>query len=251
MQLPPRLDLAFPPQRTLVVTGGGRGIGRAVARTAGRCGLRVAVWDLDGDAADAVVAELAADGVDAVAARADAADPAAVARALQATCDRWGAPPAYLVCNGGPPAGTPLTVPDGVATIAACVSVPVDAFVAAGPPDGAAIVNVASIAGTFVASGSDWYSAGKAAMVGLTRTLAARLGPGVRVNAVAPGVTRTARTEHILAGAGGADLARRCPLGRPGEPEETAGVIVFLCSPLAAYVTGAVVPVDGGLILHQ
>ena len=248
---PSTLDLAFPPGGVLVVTGGGSGIGAAVAHTAAACGVRVAVWDIDGVGAQRVVDEIAASGGEGLAITADATDPAAVDGAMATTIARWGVAPTYLVCNGGPAAATVLATPDGVARVIAGVSVPTEAFLAAGPPPGAAVVNVASIAGNWVAGGSEWYAAGKAAIAGLTRVLAARHGPGVRVNAIAPGVTRTPRTAATLAAGMEADLERRCPLRRPGEAHEAAAVIVFLCSPLASYVTGALVPVDGGIVLHQ
>ena len=182
---------------------------------------------------------------------ADAADRAAVDAAMDRTIDEWGVRPSFLVCNGGPPSATPFATEVGIAVMAACVVAPTEAFLAAGPPPGSAIVNVASIAGNFVASGTDWYGGAKSAVAGLTRTYAARLGPAVRVNAVAA-------WDHPHAphreDAGGRDRRRPrtpLPLGRAGEAAEIAAVIVFFCSPLAAYVNGVVLPVDGGLLLHQ
>ena len=245
------LDFGFPPGAVMVVTGGGSGIGRAVAVTAGRLGVRVAIWDLDPDAAAASADEVRAAGGAALGVAADSSDRDAVDRAMEQTTQMWGVAPAFLVCNGGPPASARFAVPDGVALLTACVSTPTEAFLAARPGPGAAIVNLASIAGNYVVSGSTWYNAGKAAIAGLTRAFAVRCAPGVRVNAVAPGVTRTPRTVAFLDGGAERDLAERCPLGRSGTPEEVANVILFLCSPLAGYVTGTVVPVDGGLLLHQ
>lgn len=245
------IDLGFPAGSVLVVTGGGSGIGRAVALGAARMNVRVAVWDLVSPAAESTTAEVTAAGGEAVAIVADSTDAAEVSDAMERTSNQWERAPQFLVCNGGPPASARFEIPEGVALLTACVSIPSAAFVAADPGEGAAIVNVASIAGNFVASGATWYAAGKAAIAGLTRALAVRYAPAIRVNAVAPGVTRTPRTEAFLEGGAERDLAERCPLGRPGTAEEVAAAILFLCSPLASYITGTVIPVDGGLILHQ
>lgn len=112
-----------------------------------------------------------------------------------------------------------------------------------------AVVNVASVSGT----GGDWgmaaYNASKGAVVNFTRSLALELGPaGVRVNAVAPSMTRTDMAEGPISNQETMKkLKDRMPLGRPAEPEEIADPILFLLSPLARFVTGAILPVDGGV----
>lgn len=112
-----------------------------------------------------------------------------------------------------------------------------------------AIVNIGSIASTGGIPGRNAYSAAKAGILGMTRALASEWArKGIRVNAVAPGYVRTALVEGLIArGAIDAQaIARRTPTGRMAWPEEIAGVIAFLASAQASYVTGAVLPVDGG-----
>lgn len=112
---------------------------------------------------------------------------------------------------------------------------------------GGSVVNVASVAGLGGDAGMSGYNAAKGAVVNLTRSLAVELAPrGVRVNAVAPSLTSTAATADIPAG-DVAEFARRIPLGRSAEPAEVADVISFLAGRDARFVTGVVLPVDGGL----
>ena len=114
------------------------------------------------------------------------------------------------------------------------------------------IVNTASISGVRPSPGEGPYSAAKAAIAALTQSAALEYGPrGIRVNAVAPGAIRSAMTTPLLAlGDWEKVWTERTPLGRVGDPEDIAGVVVFLCSDLARYVTGQIIVVDGGMILH-
>jgi meso-butanediol dehydrogenase/(S,S)-butanediol dehydrogenase/diacetyl reductase len=112
---------------------------------------------------------------------------------------------------------------------------------------GGSVVNVASVAGLGGDPGMTSYNAAKGAVVNLTRSLAVELAPqGVRVNAVAPSLTTTEATADIPP-ADIAEFVRRIPLGRPAEPADVAGVIAFLAGDDARFVTGVVLPVDGGL----
>jgi NAD(P)-dependent dehydrogenase (short-subunit alcohol dehydrogenase family) len=108
--------------------------------------------------------------------------------------------------------------------------------------EGGAIVNVTSVHEHVPRAGFALYSAAKAALGMLTRSLALELAPGIRVNAVAPGAIATERNEEADA------LVDEIPLGRPGEPEEVASVVAFLLSDDARYMTGASVVVDGGAL---
>ncbi|MBB6125305.1 SDR family NAD(P)-dependent oxidoreductase [Sphingobium subterraneum] len=110
------------------------------------------------------------------------------------------------------------------------------------------IVNIASIAGMTGFPGSHAYGVSKAALIMLTKTLACELARyTVRVNAVAPGVIEAPMLGHMTGSGGTTDsVAARVPLGRVGKPEDIANAVAFLCSDFAAYITGAVLPVDGG-----
>lgn len=116
------------------------------------------------------------------------------------------------------------------------------------PADGGAIVNTASMYSYFGAAHAPAYASSKSGIVGLTRSLAAAWAPeGIRVNAVAPGWIRTAMTQAVRDDpAREAPILARTPMGRWGEPAEVADVALFLCSRAARFVTGVVVPVDGG-----
>ena len=117
---------------------------------------------------------------------------------------------------------------------------------------GGSIVNTASISGVRPSPGEGPYAAAKAAVAALTQSAALEYGPrGIRVNAVAPGAIRSAMTTPLL-GLGDWEQrwTDRTPLGRVGEPTDIADVVVFLCSDLARYITGQVLVVDGGMILH-
>jgi NAD(P)-dependent dehydrogenase (short-subunit alcohol dehydrogenase family) len=111
---------------------------------------------------------------------------------------------------------------------------------------GGSIVNVASVAGLRPSGMMGAYNVSKAGLVHLTRQLALELAPKIRVNAVAPGVVRTRLAGALLADE--AATARMHPLGRVGEPEDVSALILFLASDAASWMTGAVVPVDGGVI---
>ncbi|MFY1594717.1 SDR family NAD(P)-dependent oxidoreductase [Micromonospora sp. WMMD737] len=240
------MDFAFPAGETVVVTGAGSGIGRATALLAAAAGLRVAAWDVQDRAVAATVDEIVAGGGAAVALTVDVADPAAVRAALAAS-----GPARYLVNNAGPASSTDLDFDRALALTVGSVRTVTDAWLAGRTGAGAAVVNVASVAGNLVGTDSAWYCAGKAAIAGYTRHLATRLAPAVRANAVAPGLIDTPRTAGFTATDLGRDLVARNPMGRPGRPEEVAHAVLFLLAPLAGYLNGVLLPVDGGWTVTQ
>jgi len=243
-----------------VITGAGRGIGAATALAAAERGYAVGVnYREDAAAADAVVERIRAGGGRAIALQADVALPDEVTRLFDATTEALG-PVTALVNNAGTTGRITRFAELDLATLRRVIEVnlvgcmlcsreAVRRFSTARGGAGGAIVNLSSIA---AATGSPGeyvhYAATKAAVEALTRGLAREVaGEGIRVNAVAPGTVQTG-----IHAAGGdperpARVAGRIPLGRVGEPVEIAEAILWLLSPAAAYVTGSVLTVAGGL----
>jgi 3-oxoacyl-[acyl-carrier protein] reductase len=240
-----------------IVTGGSRGIGKAIVQTLAREGARVAfVYKGSAEAAAALEAEVARSGGTARAWQGDVADPETAARIVAGVLADWGRVD-ILVNNAG-------VIRDGL-----FVRMDADAWktVLGTNLDGTfyfcrqvaeqmvfkqrsgRIVNVSSVAADFTNPGQANYAASKGAVNSFTRALAVEVGKrGVTVNAVAPGFIETDMSEAVRNMAG--DLIRMAvPVGRLGKPDDIAGVVLFLCSPAAAYITGQVLTVDGGLSL--
>jgi 3-oxoacyl-[acyl-carrier protein] reductase len=243
--------------RVALVTGGSRGIGRAVVEVLARAGARVAVNYVAGArAARSFVEEIREAGGEAMALGGDVADARAARELVECTAAKWGRLD-ILVNNAGiwekDRAGQgDLSVWDRTLAInlrgAFLVT---DAAVSHLEKTRGSIVFVSSTAGQRGEAGHSAYAATKGALISYTKSLAAELGPrGIRVNCVAPGWVETDMTREALAdGAARREIEISIPLGRVAQPADVAGAVLFLASDLARHVQGEVLNVNGGSVL--
>jgi NAD(P)-dependent dehydrogenase (short-subunit alcohol dehydrogenase family) len=244
------------PGRVAVVTGGNRGLGEAFAHALGEAGARIAILARNAERSAQVIADLAGNGITAAAFQADVTDRAAVERAAAEITAAYG-PVDVLVNNAGACIHRPaleVTEQEWRSVMEVNLTGVWNGCQVFGrrmiDSGGGVIVNVGSMSGEIV-NRPQWqpaYNASKAAVHHLTKSLAVEWAPyGIRVNAVAPGYITTEMTAD-LADWRRSEIDARIPLGRFGEPAEIADVIAFLLSDDARYVTGAVIPVDGGYL---
>jgi 3-oxoacyl-[acyl-carrier protein] reductase len=241
-----------------LVTGGSRGIGAATARALAEDGWSVAVnYSRDRDGAESIASSIEEAGGTALTVGADVADAAAADEMHSEITERLG-PVLVLVNNAGITADNlsmRLTDEDWSRVLDVNLT---SAFRLTRSVIGpmmrqrfGRVINVSSVSGLRANPGQANYSAAKAGLIGLTRTVAAEVARrGVTVNAVAPGLIETELTRDFTSSNGdgsGGGLLDLIPARRIGSPEEVAAVIRFLASDDAAYVTGAVLPVDGGM----
>jgi 3-oxoacyl-[acyl-carrier protein] reductase len=237
-----------------LVTGSARGIGRATVEALAAAGAAVAIIDFgDMSEAEAFAVGLADVGVKTTTFAADISDAEQVTAMIKHVEDKLGGV-SILVNNAGITRDglvMRMDESDFDAVIATnlrgtflCSKAVARGMMKARK---GAIINLASVVGRRGNAGQANYAAAKAGIIGLTKTLAREMGPrGVTVNAVAPGYVQTAMTDGLDDSIKEKILANT-PLGRLATPEEIAAVILFLASPAAAYITGAVIPVDGGM----
>ena len=243
-------------EKVAIVTGAGRGIGRAIAVRLARDGANVLVnYSRSADAAEQVVSEIGVTGGKAIAVHADVAIAADVEAMVNTAKERFGRVD-LLICNAGITRDKlilRMTEEDWDAVIDTNLK---SAFlcaraVAAGmvKQRSGVIVNLGSVVGKVGGAGQANYSASKAGLIGLTKSLAKELGSrNIRVNAIAPGFVDTEMTGALKAEYRDAIL-KQIPLGRFGTGEDVAGVVAFLCSEDSAYIHGEVISMDGGLFM--
>lgn len=250
--------------RVAVITGGANGIGFATARRFAQSGARVAIWDRVATAGAAAVATLAAEGLAATFFDTDVTDRASVDAAVSATVAAFGGID-MLINNAGITRDAQLVkVKDGVAHggmsdadfdaviavnlkgVFTCTQAVVPHLIARG---GGRIINASSVVALNGNFGQTNYVATKAGVIGMTQVWSRELAKrGITVNAIAPGFIATEMTAKMPAPVRDG-MASHTPLGRLGTPEDVANAYCFLASAQAAFISGAVLTVDGGLVI--
>lgn len=238
-----------------LVTGGSRGIGRAIALALATEGAKVAVnYASSSTAADRVVAEITAAGGDAIALQADVSNGDQVENLVKTITEKWGKID-ILVNNAGitrdtlmlrmKPEDWQAVINLNLTGVFLCIKAVSKMML---KQRSGRIINIASVAGQMGNPGQANYSAAKAGVIGLTKTLAKEFASrGVLVNAVAPGFIATDMTKDLK---NTEEILKFIPLGRYGEAEEVAGMVKFLAAdPAANYITGQVFNVDGGMVM--
>jgi len=250
--------------RVFVVTGGSRGLGLASAKALVAEGANVVICARDQQGIDEAIAELGSSS--AVGVPADLADGGAAERVVAAAVARFGRLDGALVSVGGPAAGTPMTTDDetwrisfetvflGALRVARAAANAMSPEPTDLPGTGGSIVMILSSSAREIVPGLTTSNGLRPGLAMMVKDLADELGPrGIRVNGLMPGRLATDRMFAVDARLGAPDMVRRrneaaIPLGRYGEPSELGSVAAFLLSPAASYVSGSVVPVDGGMM---
>lgn len=242
--------------KVFLITGSSRGIGRAIAERAAEAGARVVISSRKQDACDAVAEDIRAKGGQAIAQAANVGRKEDLQALVDRTVAEWGGVDA-LVCNAAvnPHYGPLETIQDGAWDKIMNANVRSNLWLANMVMPGMAergegsVIILSSVAGLRGCEGIGAYGISKAADIGLTKTLAVQWGPrNVRVNAICPGVIKTDFAQALWDNPEIAEPSiRATALKRLGEPDDIAGVALFLASPAARYVTGASIVADGGM----
>ncbi|NOZ95431.1 MAG: SDR family oxidoreductase [Acidobacteria bacterium] len=250
--------------KAVIVTGGAAGIGRETARRFAAEGCRVAVWDVNEGAAGAVLTEIEEAGGHGTFLAVDVADTAAVDSAAREIVDRWGGIDVIVNNAGIVRDGQLVKLKDGTVVrrmsneqweavvginlrgVFNCTRAAVPSMIERG---GGVVLNASSVVGLYGNFGQTNYVATKAGVIGMTRTWARELGRyGIRVNAVAPGFIKTeilaSMPQKVLD-----SMVSHTPIGRMGQTADVANAYVWLASGAASFITGAVLSVDGGLVV--
>ncbi|MCB9566222.1 MAG: 3-oxoacyl-[acyl-carrier-protein] reductase [Myxococcales bacterium] len=250
---PPSWDLSG---KIALVTGGSRGIGKAIAVTLAARGAAVAINYASNEAAAREVAEaIEGAGGKAITVGFDVADPAAVDAGLATVTKALGG--LHVLVNNAGISIDALLLRASMDDLRRILAVNLEGAFACSKAasrhllkarSAGRIINISSVVGEQGNAGQAMYAASKAGLIGLTKSLARELAPrGVTVNAITPGFIETDMTDAALGEAARDALLKQIPLSRIGRPEEVAEAVAFLASPAAAYITGHVLRVNGGL----
>lgn len=239
--------------RVAIVTGAGKGIGRACALALAGAGARVLLVARTASHLQQVQAEIEAQGGQARTVAGDITDPTVQQRAVDEALAAWGRLDILVNNTGGSGPNDPLRLsPDGLAEALSWNVVPAYAMVQLAAPamragTGGAVVNISSVVARMAQKHFSAYGAAKAALNQLTRNLAQDLGPHIRVNAVEPGTIDTEALAPFLTPERRERLERTTPMGRLGQADDIAAAVLFLASPASSWVTGKILSVDGGV----
>ena len=255
----PILDRFRLDDRVALVTGGASGIGRGIAHALGEAGAKVAIVDIDTEAAEAVVQELSDKGVESMALMIDVTSPEQTQRMVDGVVERWGTVTIGVNNAGIATWADSETMPEAewrqvlalnLDAVFYCAQAEARVMLDAGYGK---IINTASMSAHIVNHPQHQaaYNASKAGVLHLTRTLAAEWATrGIRVNSISPGYTRTALVERFIQEPEGAEKyptwMERTPMGRMAEVDDLVGAVVYLASEASDFTTGHDIIIDGG-----